>query len=135
MGVVSTYSLEREVILSPGQEYTLGKSTFTFEGLENKRERNYSTQEATISILDRQQLYQLKAEKRFYPFSEQVMTEAAIKPLLTQDFYITLGEDFGDNRHSFRLQIKPFVRWIWFGALLVAIGTFLSAFKQRRRNE
>ena len=135
VGVVSTYSLEREVILSPGQNYTLGKSTFTFEGLENKRESNYSTQEATISVLDRQQLYQLKAEKRFYPFSDQVMTEAAIKPLLTQDFYITLGEDFGDNRYSFRLQIKPFVRWIWFGALLVAIGTFLSAFKQRRRNE
>ena len=135
VGVVSTYSLEREVILSPGQEYTLGKSTFTFVGLENKRESNYSTQEATISILDGQQTYQLKAEKRFYPFSKQVMTEAAIKPLLTQDFYITLGEDFGDNRHSFRLQIKPFVRWIWFGALLVAIGTFLSAFKQRRRNE
>ena len=135
VGVVSTYSLEREVILSPGQNYTLGKSTFTFEGLENKRESNYSTQEATISVLDRQQLYQLKAEKRFYPFSDQVMTEAAIKPLLTQDFYITLGEDFGDNRYSFRLQIKPFVRWIWFGALLVAIGTFLSAYRQRRRNE
>ena len=135
VGVVSTYSLEREVILSPGQNYTLGKSTFTFEGLENKRESNYSTQEATLSVLDRQQLYQLKAEKRFYPFSDQVMTEAAIKPLLTQDFYITLGEDFGDNRYSFRLQIKPFVRWIWFGALLVAIGTFLSAYRQRRRNE
>ena len=63
-----------------------------------------------------------------------MMTEAGIKTLITKDFYVTLGDELGE-KYSFRLQIKPFVRWIWFGALMVAIGTFLSAYRQRKRNE
>ena len=32
-----------------------------------------------------------------------------------------------------RLHVKPFVRWIWLGGLLMALGGFLAALDRRYR--
>ena len=61
------------------------------------------------------------------------MTEAGIKPTLLQDYYVTLGEQVGDGTWSFKFQIKPFIRWIWFGAFLIAFGTFVSSYRYVKR--
>ena len=72
-------------------------------------------------------------EKRFYPSAKQVTSEAAIKSTIFHDLYVTLGDDLGRGDWSFRVQIKPFVRWIWFGAILIALGTFVSSYRYVKR--
>ena len=134
VGVVSAYSMETEVLLAPGEEFKLGDSKFTFKEIKTRKEQNYNSTQARLSVSTNNSSYDLITEKRYYPFANQMMTEAGIKTLITKDFYVTLGDELGE-KYSFRLQIKPFVRWIWFGALMVAIGTFLSAYRQRKRNE
>ncbi len=42
-------------------------------------------------------------------------------------------EAVGDGAWSFKLQIKPFIRWIWFGAILIALGTFVSSYRHVKR--
>ena len=37
-----------------------------------------------------------------------------------------LGEEAGDGRWQLRLWWKPFVTWIWYGGLLVAMGGLLA---------
>ena len=54
------------------------------------------------------------------------MTEAGISPGFTRDIYITLGEKINDTDWSVRLNIKPFVRLIWLGAILMAFGAFIA---------
>ena len=44
-----------------------------------------------------------------------------------------MGDNLDENIWSFKVQIKPFIRWIWLGALLIAIGSFLAGIKQIRR--
>ena len=78
--------------------------------------------------------HELNAEKRNYLSSNQIMTEAAIKPSILQDYYVTLGDQLGDKTWSFKIQIKPFIRWIWFGAMLIALGTFVSSYKNFKRD-
>ena len=54
------------------------------------------------------------------------MTEAGISPGFTRDIYIALGEKINDSDWSVRLNIKPFVRLIWLGAILMALGAITA---------
>ena len=61
-------------------------------------------------------------EKRAYASGGQVMTEAAIDPGFARDLYVALGEPLGGDAWALRVHVKPFVRWIWAGALLMMLG-------------
>jgi cytochrome c-type biogenesis protein CcmF len=50
------------------------------------------------------------------------MTETAIDSGLFRDLYISLGEPVAGGAWSVRVYYKPFVDWIWGGAVLMAIG-------------
>ena len=61
-------------------------------------------------------------------------TESDIDPGLTRDLYVALGEPLGeDGAWSVRVYLKPFVRWIWLGALLMMLGGFVAATDRRFR--
>jgi cytochrome c-type biogenesis protein CcmF len=62
------------------------------------------------------------------------MTEAAIDASLSRDLFVALGEALGDKgAWSVRLYHKPFLRWIWLGALIMAFGGLLAASDRRYR--
>ena len=63
------------------------------------------------------------------------MTEADLDPGLFRDLYIALGEPVGDDAWAVRVHVKPFVRWIWFGGLLIALGGFVTLADRRYRRE
>ncbi|KMJ22712.1 hypothetical protein ABT73_19450 [Salmonella enterica subsp. enterica serovar Typhimurium] len=75
----------------------------------------------------------LHAEKRLYNTSRMVMTEAAIDGGLTRDLYAALGEELDNGAWAVRLYYKPFVRWIWAGGLLMALGGLLCLADPRYR--
>ena len=61
------------------------------------------------------------------------MTEAAIEAGFTRDLFVAMGEPLADGAWAVRVQIKPFVRWIWVGVLLMALGGSLAATDRRYR--
>ena len=71
-------------------------------------------------------------ERRFYPAEGQSTTEAAIVPQISGDYYAVLGDGDATTGYSLRLYHKPFVSWIWGGALIMACGG-LFAFAGRTR--
>jgi cytochrome c-type biogenesis protein CcmF len=75
----------------------------------------------------------LYPEKRVYTVQEMPMTEAAIDPGLTRDLYVSLGDALDAETWLVRVQVKPFVDWIWAGCLLMAIGGLLAAADRRYR--
>jgi cytochrome c-type biogenesis protein CcmF len=73
----------------------------------------------------------LHPEKRNYR-SGMPMTEAGIDAGLTRDLFVALGEPLGnEGAWSLRIYHKPFVRWIWLGGLLMALGGLLAASDRR----
>ncbi len=133
VGVVSSYSSEKELILKMGDSYNLDGYSFKFDSMSAERGPNYVSQVAKIKITEGNNITHLISEKRNYLASNQMTTEAGIIAEVFKDYYVALGENIEGNRWSFRLQIKPFVRWIWFGALLIALGSFISSIGQLRR--
>jgi cytochrome c-type biogenesis protein CcmF len=61
------------------------------------------------------------------------MTEAGIDPGLFRDLYVALGEPLEEGAWAVRLHVKPYVRWIWLGGLLMGFGGLLSTLDRRYR--
>jgi cytochrome c-type biogenesis protein CcmF len=61
------------------------------------------------------------------------MTEAGIEVDWNRDLFVAMGDDLGDGAWSIRLQYKPMVRFIWLGALVMALGGLLAITDRRYR--
>ena len=133
VGIVSSYSNEIELILKPGEKVEFTNKEIEFLGIQDVQGPNYISKTAEIQASDDKSLLNIKTEKRTYFPSGQVTTEAGIDTGLFKDFYVSLGDNFKEDSWSFRLQSKPFIRWIWLGALLITLGTFISGFKLMRK--
>ncbi|MFL2550868.1 MAG: heme lyase CcmF/NrfE family subunit [Arenicellales bacterium] len=131
----STYSVEKDVKMAPGDTYTTGDFTFRFDGIDQQRGPNYLAETGTITVLQDGRLTAiLNPEKRIYLVQQMPMTEAAIDAGLTRDLYVALGEPLDDGGSwAVRLYLKPYVRWIWLGALIMVFGGVLSASDRRYR--
>jgi cytochrome c-type biogenesis protein CcmF len=132
--LTSAYSVEKDVKLAPGESYELAGHMFRFEGVRHVTGPNYQAEEGRLTVLKNgRELTQLASQKRIYLVQRSPMTEAAIDPGLTRDLYVALGDPLGDGAWSVRLYHKPFVRWIWLGALIMALGGVLAATDPRYR--
>ena len=138
--LVSNYSLERDIRISPGDTYELGDYQFKFEGTEHFNGPNYTADRGTVVVSDLgEYLTTLKPEKRIYPSSGMPMTEAGIDAGLFRDLFVALGEPIGNTGDwSLRIYVKPYIRWIWLGSIFMALGGLLAAsdsrYYRRRRS-
>jgi cytochrome c-type biogenesis protein CcmF len=129
-------SRQRELALLPGQSVELGRHAFRFDGVVRRQGPNYLADRGTVQVLrDGHAIALMHPEKRSYASGGQVMTESAIDAGLTRDLYVALGEPLGGGAWAVRVHVKPFVRWIWLGAVLMALGGFVTATDQRFRRK
>ncbi|WP_455231791.1 heme lyase CcmF/NrfE family subunit [Geopseudomonas aromaticivorans] len=136
LGVVlsSQYALERDLRMAPGESVEVGGYQFVFDGAQHHQGPNYTSDRGTVHVLqDGREITVLHPEKRVYPVRGMPMTEAGIDPGFTRDLYVALGEPLEDGAWAVRLHVKPFVRWIWLGGLLMGFGGFLAALDRRYR--
>jgi len=132
--LVEALNVQREVALAPGQSLVVGTYEVRFEGVDHQQGPNYVADRGHLRVLQHdRELALLHPEKRLYASGGQVMTEAGIHARLNGDVYVALGESLGNNAWAVRVHIKPFVRWIWLGALLMALGGFVTAADRRFR--
>ena len=131
---VSVLEVEEIVRLAPGDSAVVAGYEFHFRGVRDVAGPNYRARQAEIEVTrEGRPVARLAPEKRTYLSQSQPMTEAGIDPGLTRDLYIALGEPLGGGAWSVRLHYKPFVRWIWLGAILMALGGGLAATDRRYR--
>ncbi len=132
--LVSIYSTEKDIRLEPGQSYELGSYNFRFDGVKQVQGSNYKAQRGTITAsMGGTSNYIMYAEKRDYGPGSMPMTEAGIDAGLFRDLFVALGEDLGDGAWSLRIYHKPFLRWIWLGAIFMSIGGVLAIADKRYR--
>ncbi|PAK93865.1 c-type cytochrome biogenesis protein CcmF [Stenotrophomonas rhizophila] len=132
--LVEALNVQREVALSPGHDLEVSGYTLRFEGVDHQQGPNYVSDRGHVRVLQGgRELALLHPEKRAYASGGQMMTEAGIHARVRGDVYVALGEPLGNNAWAVRVHIKPFVRWVWLGALLMALGGFVTAADRRFR--
>ncbi len=131
---VTQFSAERDLRMVVGDTVILNGYTFTLDELTVVEGPNYAADRGIFSVsIDGTFFTTLMPEKRRYVASGQIMTEAAIDAGVMRDLYIALGEPLGDGAWSVRVQHKPLIRWIWFGALMIGVGGVTTSFDRRYR--
>ncbi len=131
--LTSFYSIEHDVRMGVGDKVQVGPYTFHLTAMKKVEGPNYTSQEAEVDVLDHGQLIRvMHPEKRMYSVRMMPMTKVALAPGFIRDLYVALGEPSGAG-WAVRIYYKPFVRWIWMGALLMAAGGVLAASDRRYR--
>lgn len=132
----STLSIERDVALGPNDTIHVQGYDFTVKDFHEVKGSNFDATQAEVEISkDGQVVTTVYPEKRNYIISMMPITEAAIDASLMRDVYVALGEPIAENSNqwAFRIYVKPLIRWIWLGALIMAFGALLSILDNRYR--
>jgi cytochrome c-type biogenesis protein CcmF len=132
--VVTGYQAERDVRMNVGDVVSVAGYDFMFRRTNEVTGPNYVGVRADVEIsTDGRTFATLQPEKRVYTASMNAMSETAIDAGLFRDLYLSLGEPLDRGAWSVRIHYKPFVGWIWGGALLMALGGALAAADRRYR--
>ncbi|MDO8345275.1 MAG: heme lyase CcmF/NrfE family subunit [Cellvibrio sp.] len=134
VGLTSIYTEQRDVRMEVGQKVTVVEYDFILNKLTHIDGPNYSAEEALITVMkDGKFLREMKPQKRRYLASGSTMTEVALDVSLFRDLYVAMGEPLTENAWAMRVHLKPFVRWIWLGALMMGLGALLAVADKRYR--
>ena len=134
VGLSSVYDVQKDVRMVPGDRVEVAGYEFTFDSLDFVQGPNFGASRGQISAYKNDRLVAvLYPEKRKYEARNQVMTEAALDAGLTRDLYVSLGEPLKGDAWAIRLHVKPFVRCIWLGGLMIGLGGLLSVMDKRYR--
>jgi cytochrome c-type biogenesis protein CcmF len=133
--LTSLYSIEKDVRLAPGESFSMAGYRFQLEGVSEVEGPNYVANQGKMTVTkDGKLIGLMEPQKRIYRVQRMPMTEAAIDAGLTRDLFVALGEPIdAQGAWSVRLYVKPYIRWIWLGALIMACGGLLAATDRRYR--
>jgi len=132
--LVMGYEEEKDVRMAYGDSVVLGAYSFRLASVSEVQGPNYVAARGRIEVsAGGKQVVVLEPEKRIYTVQKQPMTEAAIDTGFLRDLYVALGEQVGDKEWTVRVHLKPFVDWIWFGCLFMAIGGLWAVCDRRYR--
>ena len=130
--LVTGYQAEKDVRMNTGDTVNVGGYDFRMRGVTDVMGPNYRAARAEIEVTRHGEPFRMMyPEKRSYLVSENAMTETAIDTGLFRDLYVSLGEPLPGGAWSVRIHYKPFVSWIWGGALLMAMGGGLAVSDRR----
>lgn len=133
--LTSVYSVEKDIRLAPEETVELSGYVFQFHHVKETQGANYVAQQAYVTVSHNgEQVAQLEPQKRVYKVQTMPMTEAAIDAGLFRDLFVAIGEPLGDKgAWSLRIYYKSFIRWIWLGAIFMAVGGLCAACDRRYR--
>lgn len=136
--IVSHYQIEKEVRIKPGDSMQIADYTVTFVKTDILEGQNYMSYRGVFHLTQQgkqNENIELSPEKRVFLVQKSVMTETAIDPGWFRDIYIALGDKLEGGAWTARIYYKPFVRWIWMGGLMMAMGAICAAISKLRHKK
>ena len=137
--IVSMYESETNVKMELNEKVTISGYEIEFKGIKHVEGPNYSAEQGQLNIYkvtgpnESEFVSLLKPERRSYRVQTMGMTEAGIDPGLFRDVYVALGDPLPGGAWAIRVHYKPFVRWIWLGAIFMSVGGIMSMLDKRYR--
>ncbi|MEY4761297.1 MAG: hypothetical protein RLZZ200_1153, partial [Pseudomonadota bacterium] len=134
IAVVQSSTLEVDRAVAQGESVELGAYRFRFEGTKAIEGANYSAVEGRVVVSEGgKDIVTLLPQKRTYWVQQNPMTEAAISARWNRDLFVAMGEDVGRGAWSLRMQVRPLIQFVWWGALVMMLGGVLAGFDRRYR--
>ena len=117
-----------------GGTMEIGPYTLLLQNFDSKPEKNYTSERMIVEVMrGNKPVMMLYPERRFFPTNEQSGTMVAIYSTLREDLYVVYAGESPETQlpvmHAF---LNPLVKWIWFGGVVVVLGTMVTLLPNRR---
>lgn len=127
MACEGAFSQERLAAVAPGGTEQIGDFTFTLDSVTPVAGPNWTAMEAQLSVReDGGAPVILTPQARTFWSPPQSTSESALLTKWNGQLYAVIGNQAEDGRWQIRVWWKPFVTFIWYGGILVALGGVLA---------
>jgi len=111
----------------------IGRYTLFCQLFENVPGPNYTSERVSIDVeRDGKQVMMLYPEKRIYGDSDEAGTMVAISSTPREDLYVVYaGRSPQSDKPVIHAYLNPLVKWVWFGGVVVVLGTILALIPNR----
>jgi cytochrome c-type biogenesis protein CcmF len=131
---VTTFETENVIEMKSGQTVEAGGYAVRFDGMKPATGPNYSEERGHFTIgRGGVEVADVWSSKRIYTARQMPTTEAGIVTFGLSQLYVSLGDPTNDGGMVVRIWWKPFILCIWGGAVIMAIGGFVSLSDRRLR--
>ncbi len=132
--VSTAWRSERIETMHVGDSLQIAGRSLRFVGVTEGMIENYQAQRAEI-IVNRpgEAPFAVYPERRWYPIAGSSTSNTSITTDGFGDLYLALGENDGNGGWILRAYYNPLVPWVWFGAVLAALGGMVSLSDRRSR--
>ena len=133
--VSSAWRIDIEQPITIGEKVIVNNIVLTFLSVNNVNGPNWIAERGKFEVLQKDKNKEfLYPERRFYPASQVNTSEPAIMSNYLFDLYIVLGESINnDKSYTLRVYYSPFINWIWFGIICMALGGIFSLTDRKHR--
>jgi len=130
----AAFNRDAQQEMQPGSTMQIGPYKLLLQSFDSKPEPNYTSQRMIVEVWrDNKPLMMLYPERRFFQSNEQSGTMVAIYSTLREDLYVVYaGESPETQRPVIHAFLNPLVKWIWFGGVVVVLGTIVTLLPNRR---
>lgn len=121
------FQTETQQNLMPGQTLTINQYTLQFDSLKMDQAENAQVIAANLVVFeDGKSIGAMRPQKAYYPTSDQMTTEVAVRTTAREDLYIILAGWNDDGSATLKVVINPLVVWLWIGFIVFIVGTLIT---------
>jgi len=123
--------VEKEVPI--GSTVNIGRYELLLQSMDQKQEKNYVADRMIVEVMkDHKQVMMLYPERRNFPTNQESGTMVAIYSTLQEDLYVVYaGMNPDNNLPTLHVFINPLVKWVWWGGMVVVMGTIVALVPNR----
>jgi cytochrome c-type biogenesis protein CcmF len=135
IGIAGTpFNKDIQKDLGIGDTLKIGPYTILCQNFDQVANGNYQSDRATLEVFKNGKSdMMLYPERRFFLTSQLTETMVAVQSSPLRDLYVVYaGRSPESGRPSVHAYLLPLVKWIWFGGIVVVLGTILALIPNRR---
>jgi cytochrome c-type biogenesis protein CcmF len=127
------FNKEVEKELPIGSTINIGKYELLLQSMDRKQEKNYVADRMIVEVMkDKKPVMMLYPERRNFPANQESGTMVAIYSTLREDLYVVYaGMNPQNNLPTIHVFINPLVKWVWWGGMVVVMGTIVALVPNR----
>jgi cytochrome c-type biogenesis protein CcmF len=128
------FNQDTQADMGVGSKLTVGPYTLVCQNFDQVANQNFQSDRATLEVFrNGKSEMMMYPERRFFLASQVTETMVAIRSSALRDLYVVYaGRSPETGRPVIHAYLNPLVKWIWFGGLIVVLGTLLAMVPNRQ---
>jgi cytochrome c-type biogenesis protein CcmF len=130
----SAFNRDVQMEMGAGQSIKIGPYTVLCQNFDRIANNNFESERATLEVFrNGKSEMMLYPERRFFLASQVTETMVAVQTSPVWDLYVVYaGRSPETGKPVIHAYLNPLVKWIWFGGVVLVLGTVLAMLPNKR---